>query len=179
MVRAYFRGPITLDGMGTSILHVSESLPLRCFGAGEEILRDGERTGLLYILISGTVQVVKGETEINTVSEPGAIFGEMSALLELPHTATVRTLEPTTFRVADNALEFLDSNPTIALALSQILARKLHYVTSYLVDLKRQFEDSGDHLAMVGEVIECLVHHQPSGAVPGSDRCPEPDPMQD
>ncbi|MGH8582880.1 MAG: Crp/Fnr family transcriptional regulator, partial [Gammaproteobacteria bacterium] len=155
----------TLGRMG--VLDACKILPVRTFEPGEVILRDGERTGLLYILVSGRVEVVKGETGINTVSEPGAFFGEMSVLLDTPHTATVRTLERSVFHVAEDPLGFLHSSPTIAMELSRILARKLHYVTSYLVDLKRQFEDSGDHLAIVGEVIESLVHHQEPRVSPG------------
>ena len=47
-------------------------------------------------------------------------------------------------------------------------------MTTYLVDLKRQFESSGDHLAMVDAVLESLVHHQEREAAAGSDRCPDP-----
>lgn len=156
------------------VLDLCKTLPLRTFGPGEVILGDGERTGLLYILVSGGVEVVKGEIHISVVSEPGAFLGEMSLLLDTPHTATVRTLEPSVFYVAEDPLGFLHSSPAIAMELSRVLARKLHYITSYLVDLKRQFEDSGDHLAMVGEVIESLVHHQEAKVSPGSDRYPDP-----
>ena len=47
-------------------------------------------------------------------------------------------------------------------------------MNSYLVDLKRQFADHGDHLSMVDEVLETLVHHQEPASAPGSDRCPDP-----
>ena len=32
--------------------------------------------------------------------------------------------------------------------------------TTYLVDLKRQFEGHGNHLGMVGEILESLIHQQ-------------------
>src|SRR5271170_6453221 len=67
------------------------ALPLASFGAGETVFAQGSRTGRLFILNSGAVSVVKEGTEIARVTECGAIFGELSALLDQPHTADVRT----------------------------------------------------------------------------------------
>ena len=156
-----------------AILDLCAALPVRSFAAGETILEEGKRAGVLYILVSGGIEVVKGDLQITTVTEPGAFFGEMSVLLDMPHMANVRTLEDSTFHVADDPLHFLRSHPEITMELSRLLARRLHFVTSYLVDLKRQFEGSGDHLAMVDEVLEGLVHHQEPEASPGSDRYPD------
>jgi CRP-like cAMP-binding protein len=100
----------------------------------------------------------------------------MSVLLRIPHTATVRALEPSTLYVADDPQGFLHANPETAFELARLLARRLHFVNGYLVDLKRQFEDHGNHLAMVDEVLESLVHHQGREVAGGSTRCPEPDP---
>lgn len=156
------------------VLDLCRHLPLRTFAPGETILADGTRSGRLYILANGTVEVVKGDVQINTASEPGSFFGEIAALLDAPHTATVRALTACTCHVAEDPLVFMRSNPEIALELSRLLARRLHFVTTYLVDLKKQFEGSGDHLAMVDTVLESLVHHQEPEASPGSDRCPDP-----
>lgn len=158
----------------SSVLDHCRRLPLHAFRAGETILAEGTRSGVLYVLASGVVEVVKGDVQISTTSEPGAFFGEVAAVLDVPHTATVRALEACTFHVAENPLGFLGSTPEIALALSRLLARRLHFLTSYLVDVKRQFEGSGDHLAIVDEVLESLAHHQEVEASPGSDRCPDP-----
>jgi CRP/FNR family transcriptional regulator, cyclic AMP receptor protein len=61
--------------------------------AGTEVLHEGTRTGHLYVLIEGRLEVIKGETVIATMTEPGAVAGEMSMLLDLPHTATVRAAQ--------------------------------------------------------------------------------------
>ena len=47
------------------------------FAAGDELFPEGEKTGLLYILISGGVEVTRGGSPITVIREPGAIFGEM------------------------------------------------------------------------------------------------------
>ena len=69
------------------------ALPLASYGAGETVLTEGTKTGRLLILKSGAVSIVKSGTEIDQVAEPGAVFGELSALLDQPHTADVRTLK--------------------------------------------------------------------------------------
>jgi len=56
--------------------------------AGTEVLHEGGRTGHLYVLIEGRLEVVKGDTVVATVNEPGAVVGEMSVLLGQPHTAS-------------------------------------------------------------------------------------------
>jgi CRP/FNR family transcriptional regulator, cyclic AMP receptor protein len=47
------------------------------------------------------------------VMEPGAVFGELSALLNQPHTADVRTLEASEFRVAQADLLVEESRRTL------------------------------------------------------------------
>jgi CRP-like cAMP-binding protein len=158
----------------SSVLRACEGLPTRTFAAGEAVIQEGSPAGELFVLASGAVEIVKGDVQITTVAEPGSFFGEMSVLLGMPHTATVRTLQPSTFHVTDDALGFLHAHPESAFEIARLLARRLHFVNSYLVDLKRQFEGSGDHLAMVDEVLETLVHHQEPAAAAGSARCPDP-----
>ena len=156
------------------VLDLCAGRPQQTFHAGEVILEEGARSGVLYVLASGRVEVLKGDLQIATVDTPGAFFGEVSALLNLPHMATVRAVNDATLFVAKDPLEFLQSQPAIALSLARLLAQRLHSVTTYLVDLKRQFEGQENHLSMVDEVLETLVHHQGKKSTPGSDRCPDP-----
>ena len=62
--------------------------------------------------------------------------------------------------VFEDAEHFLRSNPEIAFFVGKLLAERLNAATTYLVDLKRQFEGHGNHLGMVGEVLETLIHQQ-------------------
>ena len=143
------------------------------FAGGDVLLGEGETTGRLYILADGAVEVLRDEYQINTVAEQGAIFGDMSALLGIPHTATVRALGPCSAHVVEGAEAFLSSHQELAFHLARMLAQRLHGVTGYLVDLKRQFEDQAGHLGMVDEILETLVHEQRAEFTPGSDREPD------
>src|SRR5215469_8319562 len=93
------------------------ALPIASFQAGETVLRAGSRTGRLLILKKGAVSVVKEGVEIARVSEPGAVFGELSILLDQPHTADVRTLESSEFHVANEELLAIDQLACIYIAM--------------------------------------------------------------
>ena len=155
-----------------SILSLCQALPVRTFEPGATLLAEGQKSGLLYVLIEGEVAILKGEFQINAVSAPGAIFGEISVLLDIPHMATVRALTPCRAHVVENGDAFLQSHKDIAYHLSKLLAERLHGVTTYLADLKRQYEDHEDHFGMIDDVLETLVHQQRRSFTPGSDRDP-------
>ena len=88
-------------------------------------------------------------------------------------TATVRTVAPSRVYVGSAASAFLKSRQEMTYCLSTLLAQRLHSVTTYLADLKVQFEDHSNHLGLVDEVLETLVHYQDEAFVPGSDRYPD------
>lgn len=145
-------------------------LPERFFEAGEILIEEGTRAGALYVLAEGEVTVWKSGFEITTLSDPGSVFGEISVLLDTVHTATVKATTRARFYVVDDPLAFLRATPGVALDVARLLAQRLHAMTTYLVDLKQQFEDHGDHLGMVDEVLDALTHSQDHDHSPGSDR---------
>ena len=142
--------------------------------AGTVLLAEGTKSGRIYVLAEGTLEVARGETRVALVSESGAIFGEMSVLLDSPHTATVRALSDATVYEFADAAEFLRSDPDTTLVVAKLLARRLYSATNYLVDLKRQYAGAGNHLGMVSDVLASLINQQPGEFEPGSDRLPEP-----
>jgi CRP/FNR family cyclic AMP-dependent transcriptional regulator len=139
--------------------HCTGLEPHEC-AAGTVLLSEGATSGRLFVLLAGRIEVLRGGTQVALVSEPGAVFGEMSILLGLPHTATVRAASQVRAYVFDDAEVFLRSHPAIGFYLAKILAQRLNAATTYLVDLKRQFEGHRDHLGMVGDVLESLMHQQ-------------------
>jgi len=78
---------------GAAFAKLLALLPLANYRAGETVLTAGSKSGRLLILKSGAVVILKDSIEIARVEEPGAVFGELSALLDQPHTADVRALE--------------------------------------------------------------------------------------
>jgi len=144
----------------STILDYCKDQPLKSFDAGETLLHEGRRAGILYVLFEGEVEVLKRAVQINLVNDPGALFGEISVLLNVPHMATVRTTKPSRVYVVEKARRFLEVHPDLAFHIAKLLGQRLRLVTTYLVDLRKQFEQNEDHLGMVDEVLESLVHHQ-------------------
>src|ERR1700747_585904 len=136
-----------------SILEFIDGDGIRLFKAGEVIIEQGKKTNLLWFLVEGAVEGVKDGLRVAAAAQPGAVFGELSALLGGNHTATVRALEPCVFRVVENPRAFLESSPLICLHICELVARRLDAVNQYLVDVKRQFEGN-EELAIVDEVLE-------------------------
>ena len=79
------------------------ALPIETYQPGDTVLADGSTTGKVLVLKEGAVEVVKDGVQLGKVTEPGAVFGELSALLGEPHAADVRALESTTFHVGEAA----------------------------------------------------------------------------
>lgn len=149
-------------------------LPKVTLDAGDVLVSEGSTTGALQVLESGRVAVRKGDTPIAVIERRGACFGEMAALLDMPHTATVEALEPTTVRIARDARGFLSDDPTAALLVARILAGRLQLVTSYLADLREQYGEHEGGLGMVDTVLSRLSGHVGQTFEPGSARDPDP-----
>jgi len=110
------------------------ALPLARYEAGETVFAEGTKTGRLLILKSGAVSIFKGDIEFAQVTETGAVFGELSALLDEPHSADVRTLEKSEFHVADAATLLQD--PVALLYVTMVLARRIDTANQGLLQLK-------------------------------------------
>jgi CRP-like cAMP-binding protein len=111
-------------------------MPLATYQPGETVIAAGTKTGRLLILKKGAVAIRKNGTVIAEVTEPGAVFGELSALLNQPHTADVRTLEASEFRVAH--ADLLVEDPVVLLYVAAILAQRLNLANEALTDMKSE-----------------------------------------
>jgi len=158
----------------SSPLDAYRSFPEITIPAGGALFEEGTRTGRLYVLIEGEVAVMRGGEEILKASEPGAVFGEMSILLDRPHGATVVAHRDTrAFRIEDGA-KVMWSRPDIMFHIARTLAFRVDLLNGYLLDIKHQFADRGDHLSMVDVILESLCLQQSHSVNLGSDRDPIP-----
>jgi CRP/FNR family transcriptional regulator, cyclic AMP receptor protein len=121
------------------------------YQAGESVIADGSKIGRLLILKKGTVAIEKEGTEIAKVTEPGAVFGELSLLLDQPHTADVRALETSQLHVA-NAAALLAQNPIAVLYIAKMLANRLDAANHALIQLKSQLQ-SGEPHSVVAKTV--------------------------
>lgn len=157
-----------------SLLDICSPDKLKKYEADTVLMPEGGNTGFIYVLSKGTLQVLRGGTPVATVSDPGTVFGEMSVLLKVPHTATVKTMTDAELYAFPDADAFLRSDPEVTLAVARLLAQRLNLATGYLADLKRQYAGHANHLGMVSDVLASLINQQQPEFQGGSDRQPDP-----
>jgi CRP-like cAMP-binding protein len=160
----------------SDLLALTAHLPEVELASGEALLSTGGASGPIWILVSGSLRVLRDGVEVNTITQPGAAVGEMSVLLGTEHTATIEVIDAARLRVAEDGHALLASDPAITRCIAVGMAQRLVTVTGYLADLTQQY---GDHpgLAMVSDVVRQLSHdhHHVARATPGSARDPDPE----
>ncbi len=98
---------------------------------GNVVLTEGETGDSLYAIISGRVKIFIGDEDgreiILKILGPGDFFGEMSLIDKQPRSASVSTLENSTFKVLSHtAFETaVEKAPRIATLVMQALAKRL------------------------------------------------------
>jgi CRP-like cAMP-binding protein len=139
------------------------ALPVTTFEPGQTVLAAGSKTGQLFILRQGHVEVVRDGLQIATVSEPGAVFGELALILDKPPTADVHALERSEFHIA-KASSLLGEDAAALLYVSAILARRLDAANEVIVEIKRELE-AGKRPGAITKALEKLEELlSPSGA---------------
>ena len=133
--------------------------PVVSLTAGQYLMSQGEMTDSIYFLLEGVVRVTKDGYDVAVITDKGAVFGEMSILLDYQHTASVQCLEDSSFYHIEHPKKYLEEHPRLIWHIAQILGMRLFNLNQYLVDVKRQYEGH-DHLHMVDEVLETLLNQQ-------------------
>ena len=106
------------------------------YRAGETVLSAALTTGRLLILKEGVVTVVMEGVEIIKVTEPGAVFGELSAW---PHTAD-HALEESKFHVVSTAAPLMQ-NPVALPYVATVVERREDSANRAQVEPNRQVQD--------------------------------------
>jgi len=120
----------------TALLEHLRGLPTASFQPGEVLLRAGERSGRLLVLRRGRIEVSSEGAVLGTSEAPGAMMGEVAALLGGAHTADLRAVAPTECHVID-ASRVLHEDPMVTLHVAALLAQRLEHLTQQIVLLRR------------------------------------------
>lgn len=86
------------------------------YTAGSTIFKEGEPGQLMYVLIDGEVEILVGDTVVETL-EPGRLFGEMVLVDSLPRSATAQAKTDCVMVYIDERqfLFLVQEHPTFAL----------------------------------------------------------------
>lgn len=159
----------------SDVLAICGGLPELRVALGEVLIQEAVRTNRLFVLKSGSFEVVRNGVRVIEIVEPGAFLGEISAVLGSAPTADVVATRDSSVHVLEDASASVRAQPDLAYAIAQLLARRLSAVTAYLVDIKRQYADSNTHLALMDQVLGNLVAMNPVATKLGSERLDNPD----
>jgi CRP-like cAMP-binding protein len=108
-----------------NLLDYCSDLPLKSVPAGEVILEENLKDGSILIMKSGVVEIVKHGTTLTTITNPGAMLGEIAVLLGRGHTASAVAVQDCEFYVLHHAGEKLASNPKLYREIACALAMRL------------------------------------------------------
>ena len=110
---------------------IAKSTSHQVYKKGDVIIKEGDRDGRVFVVISGEVRVVKdrgkeGENLL-AVFKSDNYFGEMAILDDYVRAASVIASKDTEVLSLDqwNLREEIIKNPSIAIELLQILSRRL------------------------------------------------------
>ena len=115
----------------------TRSLNQQIFPAGAVLIPEGGKLNTLFVLRSGELEVVRNGIVVTTIRQPGTIFGEMSVLLDAPHSATVRAVTAVEVFVVPDAVAVLEQRPHLLLQIARLLAKRVSNTTATLVAVER------------------------------------------
>lgn len=126
------------------------------YPADHVIFYEGDMSKEVYLLVKGEVEVLKAGFSIDVIDQAGAFFGEMSGLLGVPRSTTIRTrtktqvvrIDPTTFST------FLESFPSLNYRLAVMLAERVHRTTGRYYQLRTRFRNLQRHLNAAQGLLE-------------------------
>ena len=141
------------------------------FNPGQTIFLEGDDTQDLYVLVSGQVEIFKGDQKIREIADEGAIFGEVSFFLGDQRTASVKA--KTRVEVICIPKEeinlFLDECPTAGPDIIRHLSQWLNEATQMLYGLKQVSDQLPDAVIMTDKNGRILVWNSAAEKLYGRD----------
>jgi CRP-like cAMP-binding protein len=102
----------------------------RYYSIGDTIARAGEPADGWYILLTGKVGVFKRDFTVAEIDSRGTVFGELGCILNIPRTATLQALEPTSVLFVQMSIdEVLEKHPLFVKRILISLAERLAKTT--------------------------------------------------
>lgn len=149
------------DGLSARELNTLRGLcRVESFPAGHELFREGEAGDAVYVLRSGSVEVlaqVSGDKrEVVSRFGPGDFFGEMSVIEFKPRSATAHATTPVVvYRIpAGEMLTFIHHTPDIAVNLMREMSRRLReFNTRHVQEISQ-----AERLTLLGRFARSIIH---------------------
>jgi CRP/FNR family transcriptional regulator, cyclic AMP receptor protein len=148
---------------------------IRKFDPGEVIFREGEDSREMFVVLEGTVEVVKtvggsgSKTEIRLARiARGEFLGEMSLLESLPRSATARAVDHVKLLAIQPGgfLLKIRRDPTFAFEIMQSLSRRIRLTNEALLAALNNGTATPEN---VRSIVQGAEYETSNGAAPPSD----------
>ena len=122
--------PIFANLPEEALSRLAPSLKDALFAPGEYIVRQGDPSGDMYVVVSGTVDVLVngegGQSELVATLEAGQFFGELSVFTGERRTADVVARTPVDCLVVDKTslMSLFDWRPELAEDIAQVITKR-------------------------------------------------------
>jgi len=120
---------------------LNEAAVHRTYEEGQQIFLEGDPCVGLYIVVSGWARAVKrsitGREQAIRFVGPGEVFNEVGVMTGGPNLVTVEALEHVSVIIIQRevVLDLVDRCPSLAKALIENLAKRVHYAMNMVVGL--------------------------------------------
>ncbi len=122
------------------LMDLAECVQHHTYGAGEEIITEGDNDRHLFVIVNGAVDVIKGRGQRNErhlcTLGPRDYFGEMSLIDDLARSATVVAKEPTEILSLDQRdfRKQIEKNPAAAFELLTALSQRVRVLQKIIMN---------------------------------------------
>jgi len=141
------------------------------YSKGEVIVKEGDHSSIIYILMDGELGVYKGDEKVAEITGKGLIFGEMSSILQQPRSTSVIAETESDIMVYRGGIQSITKKfPHVAIKIMAMLAERLQDMNSRYHDLQVQYSAEQAKLKKALQELEELKAQRPGAPV----REPEP-----
>jgi signal transduction histidine kinase len=149
------------EGLSATELNTLRGLcRVESFAAGREIFHEGDPGDAVYVVRSGSVEMVAevsaGERQVISRMGPGETFGEMSVIEFRPRSSTAVAAEPVVvYRIpAGEMLTFIHHTPDIAVSMMRLICARLReFNERHVRDITQ-----AERLAILGQFVRSILH---------------------
>ena len=141
------------------------------FNSGQTIFLEGDESQDLYILVTGQVEIFKGDKKIRDITQEGSVFGEVSFFLGEQRTASVKAkTRVEVIRIPKEEITlFLEECPNAGPQIIRHLSQWLNEATQMLYGLQEVSDQLPDAVIMTDKDGRILVWNSAAEKLYGRD----------